>query len=67
MASERWRRKTGVIHTPRKTNSAYIPDTVNDGGKDAPLTSRDSRFVALSLLCIVVVGVVIAFVWTLLA
>jgi hypothetical protein len=63
-----WRRQTKVVHTPRVTRMGpYTPEYTNDGGTDAPLTDRDSRFVAFFVLGLLAAGAVVGVAWYLLA
>ena len=62
-----WKRRSGVIQTPRQTRMAYFGlETVNDGGEDAPIGLRDARFLALLVIGLLVVGVVVGVGWTVL-
>jgi hypothetical protein len=61
------RRRTGVIRTRRQTSMAYVPELVNDGGTDAPLSRRDDWLLAACVGGVILLGLVIALVWSLVA
>jgi hypothetical protein len=59
MADERrgYRRRTGVIKTaPWQKLGTYYPDTVNDGGRDAPMTRRSRMIYVTAGVFVVGIG-----------
>ncbi len=68
VSDSRWRRRRGVVHTPRITRMGpYTPEYTNDGGVDAPVTAADNRFLVLILVALLALGILVAIVWLVVA